>query len=252
MSTPRIERMEPHGPDDTGLVDWGPIEPGEIENGTPVQRGHLYLNDEDAGLMIGVWDCTAYTSVMGPYPVNEFMFVLEGSVTMVLSDGCEETISAGQAFIIPKGLVCQWKQPGYIRKYFVIFDDSSGTAVQDPSSLGIIRPRADGSVTEIDNTNAGPLFISQVPKQGIHQYYIDPTGQLAAGLWESEPCERDDIPFDRHELMCILEGSVTLSDGSGEDKVIRAGEAAFVPLGTSRKWKSDEFVRKFFCIFTPA
>lgn len=251
MNEPKITRMEPHGPTDTGMVEWDPIDPQSIESGSPVQRGHLYFNDDNLGLMAGVWDCTPFTGTMAPYDVNEFMFILEGSVTMVLADGAEETIRAGESFVIPKGLVCQWKQPDYTRKYFVIFSDTSGTSVDDPGSLRIIRPHADDAVSVSDIADT-TQFIGSIPKQGEHEYHVDPTGQFMVGLWDSEAFERPVAPFNRYELMCILQGSVTLSDGAGNDQVFRAGEAAFVPKGAPYKWKSDEYVRKFYCIFMPA
>ncbi len=251
MNDPKITRMEPHGPADTGMVEWDPIDPKSIESGSPVQRGHLYFNDADLGLMAGVWDCTPFTGTMAPYDVNEFMFILEGSVTMVLADGTRETINAGESFVIPKGLVCQWNQPGYIRKFFVIFEGASGASAEDPTRLRIIRPRADDTVTTSDIADTSQ-FVGNVPKQGEHEYHVDPTGQFMVGLWDSEAFERPVAPFNRYELMCILDGSVTLSDGAGNDQVFGAGDAAFVPKGAAYKWKSDEYVRKFYCIFMPS
>jgi len=97
MNDPKITRMEPHGPADTGMVEWDPIDPKSIESGSPVQRGHLYFNDADLGLMAGVWDCTPFTGTMAPYDVNEFMYVLEGSVTMVDERDSAQAIEKGLA-----------------------------------------------------------------------------------------------------------------------------------------------------------
>ncbi len=123
MSHPKVIRFEPHGPGDTGLAEWDTIDPGDLEAGNPVQRGHIYHQDEALGYMAGVWDCTAMTGKFEPYAVHEFMFLLEGSIIMVLEDGTEITVNAGEPFVIPKGLPCQWKQLGTVRKYFMIFED---------------------------------------------------------------------------------------------------------------------------------
>ena len=58
MSVERITRFEGHGPEGTGMVEWDPIDPADLESGEPVQRGHEYYTDESIGLHIGVWDCT--------------------------------------------------------------------------------------------------------------------------------------------------------------------------------------------------
>jgi uncharacterized cupin superfamily protein len=152
MNDPKITRMEPHGPAGTGMVEWDPIDPKSIESGSPVQRGNLYFNDADLGLMAGVWDCTPFTGSMAPYDVNEFMSILEGSVTMVLADGTQETINAGESFVIPKGLVCRVHQKKTLLA-FALSDHnqmirSSPVTLQTPaSSLVMFRNRANVSIT---------------------------------------------------------------------------------------------------------
>src|SRR5215471_21233578 len=139
MATGKIVRFEAQGPAGTGLSVWPEIPAESLTAGEPVQRGHYYLEDKQHGLSAGVWDCTAVTTVMEPYSVNEFMIVLEGAVTIIDQKARETTIKAGESFIIPKGLPCIWKQTGYMRKFFVIFDDASGLAAKDPAVLRVLR-----------------------------------------------------------------------------------------------------------------
>jgi uncharacterized cupin superfamily protein len=61
-----------------------------------------------------------------PYGVDEFMYFLEGSVTLTSSDGSVQTIEAGEAVTIPKEWTGVWETDGY-RKIWVIYsDDGSG------------------------------------------------------------------------------------------------------------------------------
>ena len=99
--TANILRCEPKSPG--GLEEWEPMDCASLVSGTPVQRGHLYHEIEEQGYMVGTWDCTAFTDQMMPYAVDEFMLFLEGDLTMVLPDGEEIKIRAGDAFVIPKG-----------------------------------------------------------------------------------------------------------------------------------------------------
>ncbi len=254
MSDPRITRFEPHGPADTGLVEWDRIDPATLASGTPTQRGHIYHHDEATGLMTGVWDCTPMTGKLEPYPVNEFMFLLEGSVTIADADGGEVTINADEPFVIPKGLPCVWKQEGYVRKFFMIFPDAGGEAPADPAAHTVIRPRAAGPAGGLSRMDIPDpsIFLGGVPTQNVHRYFADMTGQMTVGLWDSTPFERAVAPFPRCELMCILEGSVTLTDGEGTAHRLGAGEATYIPMGALSGWKSTEYVRKFFAIFQPA
>lgn len=253
MSDLEIVRFEPNGPAGKGLETWEEIDPATLMAGTPVQRGHVYHELPEAGYLAGVWDCTAMTSKVEPYPVNEFMLLLEGSVTIAVEDGEEVAIRAGEAFVIPQGLRCSWRQSGSVRKYFVIFDDRSGGTLADPTALGVIRPQAAGpagGMTKIEVPNP-EIFLSPLPTQYDCGYFEDATHQMFVGLWESTPFERAVVPFPRNELMCILEGSVTLTDGDGNEHVFAAGDAAYVRMGTRCSWKSTEIVRKFYAIFEP-
>ena len=61
-----------------------------------------------------------------PYGVDEFMYFLEGSVTLTSSDGRVQVINAGEGVTIPKEWTGVWETQGY-RKIWVIYsEDGSG------------------------------------------------------------------------------------------------------------------------------
>lgn len=61
-----------------------------------------------------------------PYGVDEFMFFLDGSVTLTSSDGTVQVINAGEAVTIPREWTGVWETEGY-RKIWVIYsEDGSG------------------------------------------------------------------------------------------------------------------------------
>ena len=104
MSTSTFTKFEADGPDGAGLKEWFAIDAADLVAGTPVQKVHLYDENEETGYLTGVWDCTAMTMLPGPYPDNEFMLLLDGSLDFILEGGAKVTVNAGEAFIIPKGL----------------------------------------------------------------------------------------------------------------------------------------------------
>src|SRR5215813_13247304 len=103
MATGQIIRFEPQGPKATGLARWPDIPAEALTAGAPVQRGHTYFEDKAIGLSAGVWDCTAMTTRLEPYSVNEFMIVLDGAVTIIDARDRAVTVKAGESFLIPKG-----------------------------------------------------------------------------------------------------------------------------------------------------
>ena len=253
MNKPTFTKFEANGPGGAGLAEWFHIDPGELVSGTPVQKVHIYDQVEDTGYLSGVWDCTEMTMQPGPYPDNEFMLLLEGSLEFILDDGSEVKVNAGEAFVIPKGLSCQWIQPGYVKKFFMIFSNPGGPIADDVSTKGIILPTPEGpagepAAVELTDTSA---FFGDIPVQHDHIYYEDPTGQMQVGLWDSTPFETAVAPFSRNEMMCLLEGSVTLTDADGNEHLYKAGDTIYVSKGAEFGWRNDEYIRKFYSIYEP-
>ena len=251
MSALKPIRFEPHGPATEGFIDWEKIDPGTLTAGEPVQRGHTYFTDDTGQLMAGAWDCTPMTLRPEPYPVNEFIHLLEGSLTIIDAAGHEETLQAGDSFLIPKGMVCVWKQTEYVRKFFFIFDDASSEPAPDPSTLQVVRlDPARRSLPEFDLPDL-TRYTSEVPTQHLYEAYTDPSGQMKVGLWDSTPFTIRPRPYECHELMHILEGSVTIGSGDGVFTTFSAGDTFLVPQGMTYQWSSQEPVRKILCIFEP-
>lgn len=97
-----------------------PLEHAELIEGAPVGLDHAYFTRGQAGLRAGIWRCGPYTERYEDYPVDEFMIVLEGEVTLEGDDGFRGTYRKGDAFLLPKGFKGVWRQPVSMRKYYVI------------------------------------------------------------------------------------------------------------------------------------
>lgn len=61
-----------------------------------------------------------------PYGVDEFMYFLEGGVTLTSSDGHVTEIKAGDAVTIPKEWVGVWDTDGYTKIWVIYSEDGSG------------------------------------------------------------------------------------------------------------------------------
>ncbi|MDH3620589.1 MAG: cupin domain-containing protein [Gammaproteobacteria bacterium] len=61
-----------------------------------------------------------------PYGVDEFMYFLEGSVTLTSSDGTVQVINAGEAVTIPKEWTGTWDTDGYTKMWVIYSADGSG------------------------------------------------------------------------------------------------------------------------------
>ena len=230
--TANILRFDPKGPN--GLEEWEQMDYASLVSGEPVQNGHLYHEIADQGYMVGVWDCTAFTDQMMPYIVDEYMLFLEGDLTMVLPDGTEIDIKPGDAFIIPKGFECQWKQPGFVHKIFMILDgpvpDASNASLQRITVPDLDGPTgADVSASRTDFLNAAGTMRVEVQSHGD-----------AAQISRTCPS---------HELITVLDGSLQLYDGE-QQHVFNKGDTAYLHQGDITGWKTTAGTRLIVASYT--
>jgi uncharacterized cupin superfamily protein len=232
----------------TGLQPWDPIPPQDIESGSPLQRGHVFFATGNERLTAGVWDCTPYVAVRGPYEVDEFMLLLEGSLEIVNEDGSVQTFHAGDGFMIPKGAVLQWRQSEYLRKFWAIHDNPDSPAAANGLRARLLDPASElPRVTGLDPAD----FESDVPDMGLLNLYSDPTNKLQIGIWDCGPMTRKPATINRSELMHIVTGSGSIINGDGVEFKFNAGDTFLVPIGMGYQWHSDEYLRKLFCSYAP-
>ncbi|HEY7818450.1 MAG TPA: cupin domain-containing protein [Vicinamibacteria bacterium] len=223
-----IIRFSPQGPPGVGL------------KGDEKSREHVYYTSaQDDQVQAGVWEAAPNT--FGPHKAaySEFMYLLEGSVTLVDKSGREETFRAGDAVLVPRGTEFTWKQTEKVRKYWVIFDRTGEAPKTAPT---FIRVEADGPA---------PKGLSGEGRTKYHTYYETPDEKQSVGVWETKPHTGELHPTKYAELMVFLKGNVSLVDKNGREEKFQAGDVALVPKGIEYQWKGDT-VRKFWVIFDPS
>lgn len=60
-----------------------------------------------------------------PYGVDEFMYFIEGGVTLTSSDGTKTVIAAGEAVTIAKEWTGVWETDGYTKMWVIYSEDGS-------------------------------------------------------------------------------------------------------------------------------
>jgi uncharacterized cupin superfamily protein len=240
MSKPAIARYSSAAT----LEKWPDYPEEEIAAGSRGQSGHMYFEDGKSGLSTGVWQAEASTTRWMEYPVHEFMMILEGKVTIETERG-NLSVKAGESFVIPKGLRLRWIQKQRVKKFFVIFEGG-----EPAPKRGAIKIDP-GAMLEPSPPPSADMLLSPVPTQHSRDVFTDPSGRFNVGVWDTTGYRRRQIDFPRHELMHLLEGSVTFTDDAGLNQTFTKGDTFFVPLGTPNAWKSEGYLRKIFCIVQP-
>lgn len=92
------------------------------EDGTgsgAVEREVIFFENDTGTMSVGLWDCQAFDAdEMEPFPCHEFVVMAEGQVTIREPCGIAQTFGPGDVFLVPKGAMCSWHVPTYIRKFF--------------------------------------------------------------------------------------------------------------------------------------
>lgn len=244
MAPKRIIRLEAN-PEGFGQVP-DDLTQDMFASEIPLQHSHEYYQDEALGLFVGVWDTTDMVEAAGHYPCEEFMWLLEGEAAIKnCSTGAIEKAVAGEPFVIPRGYDCQWRQSGYLRKFFLIFENPDKMVPAKPAVKKIIIPREDDPMERV--RAMGPFLAddpSTVQKQNIA--YTNICGSFQAGSWESDAFESAMKPFPCHQLALVTRGELILTGENGEQQVFKPGNALFVPEGVSCAAASSEYTRIFF------
>ena len=120
------ETVHPAKLSSTDLMDKAFDNPNTIVTETPT--GNILditsLKSSDGKFASGMYKAgKSRFEITEPYGVDEFMFFLEGSVTLTSDDGSQMTINAAEAVTIPKEWTGVWETEGY-RKIWVIYSES--------------------------------------------------------------------------------------------------------------------------------
>ena len=85
------------------------------------------LKSSDGKFASGMYRSGKTRSVINEaYGVDEFMYFLEGGVTLTSSDGTVTEIRAGDAVTIPKEWTGIWDTDGYTKIWVIYSEDGSG------------------------------------------------------------------------------------------------------------------------------
>jgi len=170
---------------------------------------------------------------------TEFIYILEGAVTLADKSGREETFKVGDAVLIPRGTEFQWKKTDNLKEYWVIFDrEAPGTPA----------PQGTPTFFKLDRNGPPGKGLAGTGRTKEHEYYSGADGS-SVGVWETQPHTSPNFHKTKYaELMLFLSGNVTLTTPDGQTEKFKAGEVAFVPKGIEYKWSSDT-TRKYWVIF---
>jgi hypothetical protein len=91
-----------------------------VLDGDPQEHEHLYFTSPDGTYTVGVWQAQPYSEQVAAYPGDEFCHVIRGQVTLVDTDGFEQTFAEGDSFVVEAGWQGVWRVDRPFLKYFAL------------------------------------------------------------------------------------------------------------------------------------
>ena len=191
----------------------------------------------------------AVIDIAEPYPYDEYVRVLEGSVVLTSSEGERQSYEAGDAFLVPVGWTGTWEMPTRFRE-LIIIDRKGWEAVEtmiatlfgaDPeSSTGqtSVLPLLTASLKKapLDDLPPWPqeVVLSGANKHGQKVLH---SGNVVAALYGAEAARLSvSEPFPYDEYVLVLSGEVTLTSEAGQSQTFGAGDSFLVPKGWTGIW----------------
>lgn len=212
--------------------------PGSLGVNDPFDRLIAYVGTDN--IAAGVVQASGQFSV-DEYPYSEMIVVHAGRVTLQTQD-CTLQLNPGESAVIARGTSLQVDaQPDSLWAFCAdtqrVEERHPGLTALPP--LTLLSPSA---------APDAEILLSPAPQCRSHNLFVEEATNLRIGVWDSTPYARRARPHMLHELMHLLEGSVTLRVADGIDLTVNTGDTVFVPRGAPCAWKSGVYVRKFYVV----
>jgi uncharacterized cupin superfamily protein len=85
----------------------------------------VFGQSADRKMLAGIYESAATKTFYDSYPGDEFMFFIDGSVTLTDTSGKTVTVGPMEGVFMPRGWKGTWSSTAY-RKYYVYYADSTG------------------------------------------------------------------------------------------------------------------------------
>ena len=191
----------------------------------------------------------AVIDIPEPYPYDEYVRVLEGSVVLTSSEGERQSYEAGDAFLVPVGWTGTWEMPNRFRE-LIIVDRKGWEAVESMiATLFGADAESNGGQTSVlpllqASLEQAPLDDLPPWPQGVvlsgankHGQKVLHSGNVVAALYGAEAARLSvSAPFPYDEYVLVMTGEVTLISDAGRSQTFGAGDSFLVPKGWTGIW----------------
>ncbi|HEX2466139.1 MAG TPA: cupin domain-containing protein [Thermoanaerobaculia bacterium] len=203
-------RYGPGGPPGVGLREQRP------------GRGHTYYQSaERPRVSSGVFQVDPMDVDM-TLGFSEFIYLLEGELTLRDATGREETFRPGDAVVLPRGVPIHWRNGAPLREVFAVFDTDADDAIAAETFVRVA-------------TAANAPAASSDRGEGERVDFRAPDGSTVAVRELAAGGHAPDNPAEgltQAELSIVLDGWAAVIDQDGRQGRIDMGDVVLLPPAT--------------------
>ena len=86
----------------------------------PVQKNTVCYEDSPGKFSAGCWQSEPFEAEMSSMPYQQFVYVLEGTLSLQDENDEMHHFKAGDAFFLERGTVCRWSAAEHVRTAYAI------------------------------------------------------------------------------------------------------------------------------------
>jgi Predicted enzyme of the cupin superfamily len=176
-------------------------------------------------------------------PTDECVLLLAGRLEIESAAGTL-ALEPATACVLPVGSDFTWRaSDDALAIVYAAPTDAIGT-VPHPVMIDQLAP------LEPSNPPLAQNLVGEMPSCRNHSDYWSANTEFVAGVWDSTPYHRVQIPYRQVELMYLLDGAVSFADANGR-VTFSAGDVCLFVRGQGCAWISEEYVRKIYATQRP-
>ena len=117
-----FHRFLPNGHPETGMRPSDLVAREAFTSDDHTETIHTFFETAAGSITSGVWECAPCLEEIEAYPVHELMTVVSGRLNLTDAHGKTDTFTAGDTFLIPKGVKVTWEITETLRKFYMIVE----------------------------------------------------------------------------------------------------------------------------------
>ncbi|EIZ81234.1 hypothetical protein WSK_0179 [Novosphingobium sp. Rr 2-17] len=174
---------------------------------------------------------------------DEFVLVVEGRLD-IESDTGTLVVASDNGAVLPAGTSFRWRASDNLLAIVYTAPTQAAGNPAEPVAIDLGAEMTPSSPPAAEN------LLGPAPSCRNHTDFLSANTEFVCGIWDSTPYHRRQIPYRQVELMLLLAGEVSFSNGKGS-VTFQEGDICMFVRGEGCAWLSEEYVKKIYATQRP-